>query len=261
MVSLADFSTRDLPFSEVLLLGESPRPLIEGYTLFTEDSTLVYSLNGDVLAELPKLPQGDKLLTLATNAAFDSFTARIQRSHAVVACTRRNGFDMWTHLTNARNAQGFVSMFYNGDRTLILPGIDSPRMTVIQTGTLEGLHTVRAARVHGAPFDWGAVSLGGDVVILCARRIGVISLFDINTGSCIRSVRFFRGRVDDVVLIGGAWIVAWRNTGNCVFEAWRFGKVGQLFGNANRVLHHLGNDMTNDSGNVYDEQTAQSNHE
>lgn len=83
-------------------------------------------------------------------------------------------------------------------------------------GTLKGIR-----RVRGRAFDWAMISGDGKMLLASCRSVGVVSIFDLERGDCVRSLHCGES-IDELCLIGHHWLVAIDASG-CV-RMWHFGR-------------------------------------
>lgn len=85
-----------------------------------------------------------------------------------------------------------------------------------QVDTLKGIR-----RVRGRPFDWAVVSGDGRVLLASCRSVGVVSIFDLEQGNCVRSLHCGVS-IDEICLVGQHWLVTIDTSG--FVRSWHFGK-------------------------------------
>lgn len=76
-------------------------------------------------------------------------------------------------------------------------------------------------RVRGRPFDWAAISGDGRVLLASSRSVGVVSIFDLEQGKCLRSLHCGES-IDELCLVGQHWLVVIDTSG--IVRTWHFGK-------------------------------------
>lgn len=156
----------------------------------------------------------------------------------VVCISKKSGSDWVDSYENAGRSRGTFStascefsMAHRGREVTIFPiGLSTVgdervdgRIFRIWNG-LDGLHVDNlkgVQRVGAGAFNWAECSGDGRVLFACSRQLGMVSIFEMNSGRCLRTLRW-NNSFREICLVGNHWLVAITITGKlCV---WHFGE-------------------------------------